>query len=88
VTDLELTSKVGYFGYLGNSVEIATGIPNLTGAASLEVATSEGMKELLCLPIYRSEKKYVISMMATALCPGLTKYREVNGWTVYVKSDN
>jgi hypothetical protein len=88
VTDLELTSKVGYFGYLGNSVEIATGIPNLTGAASLEVATSEGMKELLCLPIYRSEKKYVISMMATSLCPGLTKYREVNGWTVYVKSDN
>ena len=88
VTDLELTSKVGYFGYLGNSVEIATGIPNLTGAASLEVATSEGMKELLCLPIYRSEKKYVISMMATSLCPGLTKYREVNGWTVYVMSDN
>ncbi len=88
VTDLGLTSNVGYFGYLGNSVEIATGITNLTGAASLEVATSDGMKELVCSPIYRSEKKYVISMMTTSLCPGLTKFREVNGWTVYVKSGN
>ena len=88
VTDLGLKSNVGYFGYLGNSVEIATGITNLTGAASLEVATSNGMKELVCLPIYRSEKKYVISMMTTSLCPGLLKYREVNGWTVYVKSGN
>ena len=88
VTDLGLTSNVGYFGYLGNSVEIATGITNLTGAASLEVAVSDGMKELVCSPIYRSEKKYVISMMTTSLCPGLLKYREVNGWTVYVKSGN
>ena len=88
VDDLEINDNVGYFGYMGNSIEIASGIPNMTGGPGFESLGSEAMAELSCLPIYRSEKKYVISMMTTSLCPGLLKYREVNGWTVYVKSGN
>ena len=88
VNALEINDNVGYFGYMGNSIEIASGIPNLTGGPGFESLGSEAMAELSCSPIYRSEKKYVISMMTTSLCPGLLKYREVNGWTVYVKSGN
>jgi hypothetical protein len=88
VNDLEINDNVGYFGYMGNSIEIASGIPNMTGGPGFESLGSEAMAELSCSPIYRSEKKYVISMMTTSLCPGLTKFREVNGWTVYVKSGN
>jgi hypothetical protein len=86
VNELGIEGNVGYFGYMGNSIEIASGIPNMTGGPGFESLGSEAMAELSCLPIYRSEKKYVISMMTTSLCPGLLKYREVNGWTVYVKS--
>ena len=88
VDELEIEGNVGYFGYMGNSIEIASGIPNMTGGPGFESLGSEAMADLACLPIYRSEKKYVISMMTTSLCPGLLKYREVNGWTVYVKSGN
>ena len=88
VDELEINDNVGYFGYMGSSIEIASGIPNMTGGPGFESLGSEAMADLACLPIYRSEKKYVISMMTTSLCPGLLKYREVNGWTVYVKSGN
>jgi CheY-like chemotaxis protein len=83
---------VGQAGDGARAVELAIELkPDLLltdikmpGTDGLQAA--EAMAELSCSPIYRSEKKYVISMMATSLCPGLTKFREVNGWTVYVKS--
>ncbi len=45
------TTAIGYFGYMGNSVEIATGIENLTQINSGEILQIKGtdvVKELAC----------------------------------------
>lgn len=88
VAVLGLENDISYFGFMGNSIEIVSGIPNVTGASGTEIMGTKTMADLTCAPIYRSDKKFIISIMPKALCPGLLKYKEINGWTVYVKSDN
>lgn len=86
LSTLGIMGDTAYFGYMGNSIEIASGIPNVTGAPGIEMMGTKNMAELTCAPIYRSDKNYIISAMPATLCPGIRKFREINGWTVYIKS--
>ena len=64
---------LGYFGYMGNSVELATGINNLTRINSAEVLQIKGtrkLEELACREVDESQPDYIIVVGISFPCSG------------------
>jgi len=65
--------SLGYFGYMGNSVELATGINNLTRINSAEVLQIKGtrkLEELACREVDESQPDYIIVEGISFPCSG------------------
>jgi len=71
---LQIASKnIGYFGYMGNSVELATGIDNLTRINSGEVLQIKGtdqIRKLACVGVDQKKPEFVIVYGIDFFCPG------------------
>lgn len=68
--------SVGYFGYMGNSVQLATGINNLSRINSSEVLQIKGTKklrELACREVDETQPRYVILVGMEFPCSGYLK---------------
>ena len=66
-------SSVGYFGYMGNSIQLATGINNLTRINSGEVLIykgSERLRDLACREVDEKYPRYIIHTEIDLLCRG------------------
>ena len=64
---------LGYFGYMGNSVELATGINNLTRINSAEVLQIKGtrkLEELACREVDESRPDFIIVVGIGFPCSG------------------
>jgi len=71
---LQIGNKnIGYFGYMGNSVELATGIDNLTRINSGEVLQIKGtdqIRKLACVGVDQKEKEFIIVYGIDFFCRG------------------
>ena len=71
---LQIGSKnIGYFGYMGNSVELATGIDNLTRINSGEVLQIKGtdqIRKLACVGVDQKKPEFVIVYGIDFFCQG------------------
>ena len=67
------SQSIGYFGYMGNSVQLATGINNLTRINSSEVLQIKGTKklrELACREVDEVHPEYVLLVGMEFPCQG------------------
>jgi len=65
--------SVGYFGHMGNSVQLATGIMNLTRINSAEVLQIKGttkLRELACREVDEKQPEYLIVVGIVFPCLG------------------
>jgi hypothetical protein len=65
--------SLGYFGYMGNSVQLATGINNLTRINSSEVLQIKGtqkLRELACREVDEVQPEYVLLVGMEFPCRG------------------
>ena len=65
--------SVGYFGHMGNSVQLATGIANLTRINSAEVLQIKGttkLRELACREVDEKQPQYLIVVGIEFPCQG------------------
>ncbi len=65
--------SLGYFGYMGNSVQLATGINNLTRINSSEVLQIKGtqkLRELACREVDEVQPEYVLLVGMEFPCQG------------------
>lgn len=87
------SESVGYFGYMGNSFELATGIENFSGINSGEVLMIKGtatIRRLACVKLERELPTYLLVVGFDLPCPGYLKspydYSESDGVQVYERS--
>ena len=67
------SQNIGYFGYMGNSVELATGIDNLTRINSGEVLQIKGtdqIRKLACVGVDQKKPEFVIVYGIDFFCQG------------------
>ena len=67
------SESVGYFGYMGNSVQLATGIRNYSGINSGEVLMIKGtatIRRLACIKLDQSQPQYLIVVGFELPCQG------------------
>ena len=77
-----IDASVGYFGYMGNSVQLATGINNLTRINSAEVLQIKGTKklmELACREVDELRPRFIILVGMELPCAG---YREASEFQI------
>jgi hypothetical protein len=66
--------SVGYFGVYGNTVELITGVQNLTGLAGPEsMRFGIGQQELACRPVDRAGVKVIVVYDSIFPCRGYVK---------------
>lgn len=86
--------SVGYFGYMGNSVQLATGINNLTRINSGEVLYFKGsrrIEELACKEVVELQPRYIILTQIDLPCVGYietSRYKTEASIRVLVRSDS
>jgi hypothetical protein len=92
VADLLGDSSFGYFGYMGNSVELATGINNLTRINSGEVLAIKGtdqLRKFACVEVEQIKPELIIVIGLEFPCRGYvisTKYQSLpDGLAIYEK---
>jgi len=92
VADLLGDSSFGYFGYMGNSVELATGINNLTRINSGEVLAIKGtdqLRRLACVEVEQIKPELIIVIGLEFPCREYvisTKYQSLpDGLVIYEK---
>ena len=71
--DIIPSKNVGYFGYMGNSVQLATGLRNYSGINSGEVLMIKGtatIRRLACVKLDRSPPQYLIVVGFELPCHG------------------
>jgi hypothetical protein len=85
-------NSFGYFGYMGNSVEIATGINNLTRINSGEVLAIKGtdqLRRLACVEVEQLKPEFIIVIGLEFPCREYvisTKYQSLpDGIVIYEK---
>jgi hypothetical protein len=67
------SESVGYFGYMGNSVQLATGIRNYSGINSGEVLMIKGtatIRRLACIRVDRGQPQFLIVVGFELPCQG------------------
>lgn len=83
---LQIGNKnIGYFGYMGNSVELATGIDNLTRINSGEVLQIKGtdqIRKLACVGVDQKKKEFVIVYGIDFFCHGYQLDEEFRSTTL------
>jgi hypothetical protein len=87
------SNDIGYFGYMGNSVELATGINNLTRINSGEVLLIKGtnrLNELACVGVDETRPKFVVVYGIEFICEGYSPFDQVTssvpGLGVYTRN--
>ena len=92
VANLLGDSSFGYFGYMGNSVEIATGINNLTRINSGEVLAIKGtdqLRRLACVEVEQLKPEFIIVIGLEFPCKDYvisTEYQSLpDGIVIYEK---
>lgn len=87
------SGSVGYFGYMGNSVQLATGINNLTRINSAEVLQIKGtnkLKELACREVDDSRPAYIVLVGMELPCRGYhptDQFQTVDGIQILMRDD-
>lgn len=88
------SQSIGYFGYMGNSFELATGIENFSGINSGEVLMIKGtatIRRLACVKLGRELPTYLLVVGFDLPCPGYLKSSyddsESDGVQVYERSE-
>lgn len=88
------SEDIGYFGYMGNSVELALGLNNLTRINSGEVLLIKGtnrLQELACVGVNEEKTKFVIVYGIEFTCEGYSISTEVSsdteGLVAFVRND-
>jgi hypothetical protein len=90
-----LESKdIGYFGYMGNSIELAIGLNNLTRINSGEVLFIKGtnrLQELACVGVNEEKPKFVVVYGIEFTCEGYSMFTTVpsdtEGLVAFVRND-
>jgi hypothetical protein len=87
------SNDIGYFGYMGNSVELATGLNNLTRINSGEVLLIKGtnrLNELACVGADETRPKFVVVYGIEFICEGYSPFDQVTssvpGLGVYIRN--
>jgi len=87
------SNDIGYFGYMGNSVELATGLNNLTRINSGEVLLIKGtnrLNELACVGVDETRPKFVVVYGIEFICEGYSPFDQVTssvpGLGVYTRN--
>jgi hypothetical protein len=86
--------SVGYFGYMGNSVQLATGINNLTRINSAEVLQIKGTKkleELACREVDDMKPHFIILVGMELPCTGYqetTQFQVDDGIRILVRTND
>jgi hypothetical protein len=87
------SNDIGYFGYMGNSVELATGLNNLTRINSGEVLLIKGtnrLNELACVGVDETRPKFVVVYGIEFICEGYSPFDQVTssvpGLGVYIRN--
>ena len=88
------SEDIGYFGYMGNSVELALGLNNLTRINSGEVLLIKGtnrLQELACVGVNEEKPKFVVVYGIEFTCEGYSISTEVSsdteGLAAFVRND-
>ena len=88
------SEDIGYFGYMGNSVELALGLNNLTRINSGEVLLIKGtnrLQELACVGVNEEKPKFVVVYGIEFTCEGYSISTEVSsdteGLVAFVRND-
>ena len=88
------SEDIGYFGYMGNSVELAIGLNNLTRINSGEVLLIKGtnrLQELACVGVNEQKPKFVVVYGIEFTCGGYSVFTAVSsdiaGLVAFVRND-
>jgi hypothetical protein len=88
------SEDTGYFGYMGNSVELAIGLNNLTRINSGEVLLIKGtnrLQELACVGVNEEKPKFVVVYGIEFTCEGYLLFTAVSsnteGLVAFVRND-
>ena len=88
------SEDIGYFGYMGNSVELAIGLNNLTRINSGEVLLIKGtnrLQELACVGVNEEKPKFVVVYGIEFTCGGYSVFTAVSsdiaGLVAFVRND-
>jgi hypothetical protein len=89
--DLLGETNFGYFGYMGNSVELATGINNLTriNIEGLAIKGSDQLRKLACVEVEQVKPEFIIVIGLELPCRDYvisTEYQSIpEGIAIYEK---